>query len=87
MISANWQPRVLKSVTGHTVTSEKCPKTFFVSVTLPYQLVQVFVINVSVHVSEVTAHCQDDVVRAVQRRLRLNVIYKFGHLCVCSIFV
>lgn len=60
---------------------------FSPSVTLPYQLVQVFVINVSVHVSKIAAHCQDDVVRTVHRRLRLDIIYKFGHLRVCSIFV
>lgn len=52
------------------------------SVTLPDQLVQVFVINVSVHVGKIAAHCQDDVVRTVQLRLRLNISDKVGHLCV-----
>lgn len=50
------------------------------SKSLPYQLVQVFVIDMSVHVSKITAHCHDDIVRSIEFSLCLNITYELGDL-------
>lgn len=34
----------------------------------------------SIHVSEITAHCQDDIVSSIMFRLRKNITYEFGDL-------
>lgn len=34
----------------------------------------------SIHVSEITAHCQDDIVSSIMFRLRKNITYELGDL-------
>lgn len=56
---------------------------------LPDQLVEILVVDVSVHVSEIAAHREDEVLGAVQLVLRLNEVDEFFDLffrfcfCVC----
>lgn len=56
--------------------------SFFSSFLLPYQLVQVFVIDTCVHIGEITTHCHDYVVGTIELGLCLNITYELGDLRV-----
>lgn len=47
---------------------------------LPYQLVQVLVVDMGVHVGEIAAHRKDEILGAVQLVLRLNEVDEFFDL-------
>jgi hypothetical protein len=54
---------------------------------LPDQLVEILVVDVSVHVSEIAAHREDEVLGAVQLVLRLNEVDEFFDLFFRFFFV